>query len=312
MSTSRVRRFVNPALGDLAVADLTRERCEQWYAALCPDHPAQRTRTYAALNTILHLAVDRGLISSSPLRVKGALDDIPLREPQTASVGQVDALAAAMPAHLAMAVHLAAWCGLRAGEVLGLQRGDVTADSAVPASGAPVVRLALRRHLVHGRGTGGMKIVPGAKSDKRAATVVVPPHLVPPLHAHLDAHAGPSPTAWLFPSTRNRESPCAPTALHRHWDHARTKTKLTHLTFHDLRRTGNTLAAESGATPGEMKERLRHRTSKAAERYIVSAQGADVRLAARMSERLAPAVDPVEAEVQRRVAERLAELGIEP
>jgi hypothetical protein len=39
MSASRVRRFINPTLGDLAVDDLTRERCEQWYASLCPTTP---------------------------------------------------------------------------------------------------------------------------------------------------------------------------------------------------------------------------------------------------------------------------------
>ncbi|MFC7756382.1 site-specific integrase [Tsukamurella soli] len=65
---------------------------------------------------------------------------------------------------------------------------------------------------------------------------------------------------------------------------------LEHLTLHDLRRTGNTIAAVVGATLGEMKQLLRHRTSEAAERYIVAARGADAALARRISE---PAVNPL-------------------
>lgn len=61
---------------------------------------------------MLKLAVHEDLIAVSPLRIKGALDDTPAREPQTATVAEVDALASAMPEQLAMAVQIAAWCGL--------------------------------------------------------------------------------------------------------------------------------------------------------------------------------------------------------
>ncbi len=40
----RVRRFINPELGDIKITELTRERCERWYAdlttTLCPGRPA--------------------------------------------------------------------------------------------------------------------------------------------------------------------------------------------------------------------------------------------------------------------------------
>lgn len=92
---------------------------------------------------------------------------------------------------------------------------------------------------------------------------------------------------WLFPGTRTLELPCGPATLDRRWRKAREKCDLEQYTFHDLRRTGNTIAALAGATMGEMKQRLRHRTSEAAERYIVAPKGADIALAQRMSE-LAP------------------------
>ena len=170
-----------------------------------------------------------------------------------------------------------------------------------------------------------MTIEPGTKSSKDASeSVVVPPHLVQPLWRHIELYARKTPPRWLFPGTRTLDLPCGPATLDRRWRLAREACDLEHLTFHDLRRTGNTIAAMAGATLGEMKQRLRHRSSEAAERYIVAARGADVDLASRMSA-LAPAPQPVvsrpaaaaaapavdiEAEIERRVAERLRELGV--
>ena len=81
-----------------------------------------------------------------------------------------------------MADELAAWCGIRAGEVFGLQVTDCEVDrsTAVPPP-APVVRPQLRRHVVHGHGTGAMRIPPGTKASGKTESGVVPPHLVMPL-----------------------------------------------------------------------------------------------------------------------------------
>ncbi|ULP48006.1 tyrosine-type recombinase/integrase [Mycolicibacter virginiensis] len=286
LSASRVRRFILPEFGDLAVTDLTREMCDEWFVDLCPEHPTQRRRVYAALSAILGVAIDRQLIAAKPLRIKGALNDVPAREPQTASVAEVDSLAGEMPARLKMAIPIAAWCGLRAGEVVGLQRRDAVVDPASPAPFAPTIRLMLRRRVIHGRGTGGAKVEAGTKAEKSTESVTVPPHLSVALWKHLRDHVGPAPTAWLFTAAGSADLPCSPDTLRESWNRARKATGLEHLTFHDLRRTGNTLAALAGATPGELKQRLRHKTSAAAERYIVAAQGADAQLAARMSAQL--------------------------
>ncbi len=294
LSASRVRRFINPELGDIKIDELTRERCEQWYRdmneTLCPGAPTQVRRTFAALHTMLKMAVHEDWIDTSPLRIKGALVDVPAREPQTATPAEVDELAAAMPVELEMAVQIAAWCSLRAGEVLGLQVDDVTVDRNTVVPLAPIVRLQLRRHVVAGRGTGSMRIVAGTKaSEGRPESVVVPPHLVVPLWEHVHKYSRKAEPRWLFPGTRSVDLPCGPATLDRRWRLAREACDLEQLTFHDLRRTGNTIAALAGATLGEMKQRLRHRTSEAGERYIVAARGADVALASRMSQQ---AVNP--------------------
>lgn len=294
LSASRVRRFINPELGDIKIDELTRERCEQWYRdmneVLCPGAPTQVRRTFAALHAMLKLAVHEDWIATSPLRIKGALIDVPAREPQTATPAEVDQLAAAMPDELGMAVQIAAWCTLRAGEVLGLQINDIVVDRHAVVPLAPTVRLNLRRHIVAGRGTGSMRIVAGTKeSEGRPESVVVPPHLVVPLWSHVRKYGRKVDPRWLFPGTRSVDLPCGPATLDRRWRLAREACGMEQLTFHDLRRTGNTIAARAGATLGEMKQRLRHRSSAAAERYIVAARGEDVALAARMSQQ---AVNP--------------------
>jgi integrase len=177
-SADWVRIHINASLGDVPVDALTRQRCEQWYAQLCPDTPTQRRRVYSALHAMLELAVRQELIARNPLNIPGATTDTPARTPETATAAEVNDLSAAMPVELGMAVQIAAWCGLRAGEVLGLQVLDlaVDRDTAVPL--APVVRLKLQRHVVHGRGTGAMRIVPGTKSSTGLTTAS--PHACTP------------------------------------------------------------------------------------------------------------------------------------
>ncbi|WP_158636109.1 tyrosine-type recombinase/integrase [Tsukamurella sputi] len=327
-SAGRMRLHVLPQLGDLQLDDLTRERCDEWYAQLCPERPTQRARTYAALRAALRLAHDRGHLTEVPLKIRGAGDTPPVREARTATAEQLTQLLDVLPPQDRAAALLAAWCGLRVGEVIGLQRRDVEVDPTAYPPLAPNLRLRIRRHVVqhHGRALDepAQLIVSGSKADKSAAAVVVPPHLSRALWKHLENYVEADPSAWLFPQRNDPSHPINTGTLHRSWRRARDAAGLDGFVFHDLRRTGNTLAAESGATLAEMMQRLRHRNVRVAQRYLVAAAGADVRLAERMSAKVAaplatkpdtpplPAVDLVEAEVERRLAARLRALGIEP
>ncbi len=55
--------------------------------------------------------------------------------------------------------------------------------------------------------------------------------------------------------------------------------------FHDLRHTGNQLAAEAGATTKELMRRMGHSTVRAAMRYQHSTDRRDREIAAEMSRR---------------------------
>jgi integrase len=92
---------------------------------------------------------------------------------------------------------------------------------------------------------------------------------------------------------------------HRYWHGSRAAVDLPELHIHDLRHTGLTLAAQTGATLAEIMRRAGHSTSRAAMIYQHAAEDRDRELAARMS-RLTPNGDLFPE--PRRVANRRGSL----
>ena len=121
------------------------------------------------------------------------------------------------------------------------------------------------------------------KSAAGTRQVAVPPHIVPALQQHLDAHVRPGADALLFPSVRDPQKHLQPTVIHQSWRKARAKAGHEDLRIHDLRHTGATLAAMAGATLAELQARLGHSTVGAALRYQHAAQGRDAEIAAKLS-----------------------------
>jgi integrase len=111
--------------------------------------------------------------------------------------------------------------------------------------------------------------------------VNIPPHVLPAIERHL-TKVGKDADALLFPA-KDGVSHLQPSTLYRHWYKARAKAGRDDLRFHDLRHSGATLAAQTGATLAELMERLGHSTPQAALRYQHAAQGRDKSIAAALS-----------------------------
>lgn len=67
------------------------------------------------------------------------------------------------------------------------------------------------------------------------------------------------------------------------WQEARIATGLDRLHFHDLRHTGNTLAAATGASTKELMARMGHASSRAALIYQHATAERDVAIAEAIS-----------------------------
>jgi integrase len=72
-------------------------------------------------------------------------------------------------------------------------------------------------------------------------------------------------------------------AIYQAFVRARKKVGVD-ITFHDLRHTGQSLAAASGATTADLMKRAGHSTAVAAQRYIHAVEGRDEDVARALSE----------------------------
>jgi integrase len=101
------------------------------------------------------------------------------------------------------------------------------------------------------------------------------------LEAHLDAQVGPDPGALLFPARHGGNM--ASSALRKVWLPARHAPGRPDLRFHDLRHTGATLAAATGATRAELMARMGQSIPGAALRYRHAAADRDRAIAEALS-----------------------------
>ena len=149
--------------------------------------------------------------------------------------------------------HHGAWCSLRFGELAGLRRSGSTSLHRKIHVTEQLVELA-----------GGKTMFKAPKSDA-GSVGRVPAELVPILEDHLADYVGPERRR---PAVHQPGGPSAaanevPAPLGR----ACKAAGMTGLHFHDLRGSGATWAAVTGATLPELMHRLGHRTHTAALRY---------------------------------------------
>ena len=264
-----LRNHIVPTFGELPVSSVSPALVRAWYSTLAPDKPTARAHAYSLLRTIMNTAVDDEFVSANPCRVRGAGSTPTLVDIEVATPDQVTVLAAGMPARLSIAVNLTAWCALRRGEILELRRKDVDTERGLLHVDRAVVWL-------------GGAIV-GTTKTGRKRPVVVPPHLMPAVRAHLEVHVPDGPEAILL-TGRDGVTRLHPDSLRRAWKKTKKAADMPSMRFHDLRHTGATWATEAGGSLAEVMDRLGHSTSAAAMRYQHVVDKRQDTLAAALSE----------------------------
>jgi integrase len=96
-------------------------------------------------------------------------------------------------------------------------------------------------------------------------------------------HTAPGADGLLFPSRNDQTEHMRQSALTWIYYPARKAAGRSDLHFHDLRHTGLTWAAQSGATLAELMGRAGHSTPAMAIRYQHAAQDRDAVIAAKLS-----------------------------
>jgi integrase len=235
------RHHVEPFLGHIELAELATGTIRTWRSVLL-DKGRSEDRTakaYRLVRAILNTAVDDGRIKRNPCRIKGAGEHRTAERP-TATIAQVHVLAAKMPDRYRVLVLAAAFTGLRWGELIALRRCDVDLAGRV---------IFVRRRLAQ-LGRGGMQ--EGApKSAAGVRNVALPPFLADQLKDHMEEYAGPGPEGLIFRGEKGAMLRRSNFGRAVKWPTTVTKAALpSGFHFHDLRHTGNQLAAATSSMIG--------------------------------------------------------------
>lgn len=168
-------------------------------------------------------------------------------------------------------VLLAAFGSLRWGEVTALQRCDLDVDA-----GTVRVRAAFTER------TTGQMILGPPKSRAGVRTVSLPTTILSDLAAHLDEHTKPDRDALVFTGTKG--GPLRRSGFNKltGWPYLVAAIGTPGLHFHDLRHTGNTLAADTGVSLRNLMARMGHDNERAALIYQHKSSAADRRVADRL------------------------------
>jgi len=267
-----LRLHIEPHLGDCRFGSLTTAEIRAWHAELLrKGKPGSVTvaKAYRLLRGILNDAVEDGLLVRNPCTIRGAGVERSPERP-VASIAQVYGLADAIEDRYRLMVLLGTFCGLRLGELLALRRDRID--------------VLHRRVIVSEQGqelADGTRHYGPPKTAAGVRTVALPPHLVADVEDHLLRWVGPSPTDLLFTGPKATELYRA--TFNSAWDRARRAVGMDDFHFHDLRHTGNTLAAGTGASTKELMARMGYASARAALIYQHASEERDVMIAERLS-----------------------------
>ncbi|MFE2915728.1 tyrosine-type recombinase/integrase [Kitasatospora indigofera] len=261
-----LRLYIKPTFGSGPVAVITPARVRSWRTSLLDGGvgPATVAKSYRVLRAILYTAVDDGLITRNPCRISGAAAEDSAERP-VLTVQEVYAVAAAIEPRYRALVLMAAFSTLRFGEFAALQRRDIDLERGI---------VRVRRAQAELQ-TGTLKI----KNPKSAAgvrPVAFPASIAAELTEHLRWFGEDGPSGLVFVGPRGGRMRRSnfhnlwTTALQKSgvdWSRAMGESGADSIRFHDLRHTGNTLAADTGASTRELMHRMGHSTMDAALRY---------------------------------------------
>ena len=266
-----LRSHISPTWGAVPINQIAPSGVRRWYADLLAEGRSRgvAAKSYRLMRAVLNTAVEDERLRRNPCKLRGAGAEHHV-ERTPPSLGDLGQLLDASPDRYRLLIELAAWSGLRWGELVVLTRADVdTLHGTVAVTKALIETQA------------GVSLGP-PKSHAGRRAVAIPPHLLPALRTHLVRHVGGSAESLVFVGPRGAQ-------LRRRnfnaiWQQIRTEAGLPEVHFHDLRHLAATLAAMTGATTKELMARMGHSSPRAAMIYQHATASRDVTIAAALSD----------------------------
>jgi len=272
--TGLLKTRVIPVLGDVPLRHLDPPTVRRWYATITgPDRagPATAAKIYRLLHAICATAVADGEMSRNPCTIPGASAESNPERP-IATLGEIFAIADAVGPRWRALILLATFCGPRFGELAALTRERLDLLHATVTITEDLDELD-NGHLQKGE----------VKCAASRRSVAIPAVILPDLRHHIATYAAPGRVGLVFVGPQGGR-------LRRGnfrrsiWRPAVISVGIPHLHFHDLRHTGNTLAAATGASTRELMARMGHASSRAALIYQHATRERDTAIAAALSD----------------------------
>jgi integrase len=231
-----VRLHLAPALGSLTIQHITEPQVRRWRKSLLDAGVGEVTvaKAYRLLKAIMNTAVDDGLIRRNPCRIKGAGQEKSPERP-ILTIRQVFDLADSIEPRYRALVLLAVLASLRWGELAALRRRHIDLASGILRVELSVVEL-----------VDGSLVTGPPKSEAGRRIVSLPAFLLPEIKTHLDRFTAAGDDSLIFAGPRN--GPLRRPNFSGTWRSATESANLTGFHFHDLRHTGNHVAAATGAS----------------------------------------------------------------
>lgn len=271
---------INPYFGEMPLRDVTLSEIKAWRASLDPRTEASNASAYRLLRSLLQAAEEEELIDRAPPKIRGAGTAGVQRVAVPATFEEIAVITDAMPVRLRLLIVLAAFVGLRQGELLELRRSDFDG-----VTGRINVARKVDKDVVPGaKGSCPRcgRVVSTPKTASGTRTVHVPPPFLPLLQKHLLEHAAAGPEGLLFPGDRTDHMSVR--YLMDRYRPAREAAGRPDLTIHHLRHTALTLAGQHGATAAELQARAGHASQAAMAIYQHATLDRDKALAKRIGE----------------------------
>ncbi|MGH3375032.1 MAG: tyrosine-type recombinase/integrase [Actinoallomurus sp.] len=160
---------------------------------------------------------------------------------------------------------LATFGNMRWGELAGLRRRNLDLEAGTVRVDETVYELG---PLVKG--------TPKSEASKRK--IAIPDLIIPDLRQHLATFAAEGPDGFVFVGVRGGQ--LRRSNFSKPWANALDAAGLPRgVHLHDLRHTGNTFAAEAGASLAELMSRMGHSSTRAARIYLHARQERDKEIA---------------------------------
>ena len=247
--TRLVNNVLTP-LKDKPVRTITAGQVESWFKPQQRKAPNQASKAYKHLNTLMIYALKRNWITSNPCDIDGAGSYTP-KQPEIPTEEQVQIMLDNAREPFDVVLALAAWGGLRKGEIFALRRQDLTIEKSKKETWITV-------HVRRGVTWVDKVAIEGEpKSLNSVRDVILPQRITNLVSKHLNTLPI-NGDALLFARKPGSNEHWREFQLKPYWEEVRALAGFSGR-FHSLRGFALTQYGLTGATAAELMQRGGHR-----------------------------------------------------